>query len=56
MQEESKPSIYDEDAALSTEEAADLAAELKTQLKPQNIDYFSRFMNWFSELGESSNG
>ncbi len=32
------------------------SAELKTQLKPQNIDYFSRFMNWFSELGESSNG
>ena len=33
MQEESKPSIYKEDTALSTEEAADLAAELKTQLK-----------------------
>ena len=33
MQEESKPSIYNEDTALSTEEAADLAAELKTQLK-----------------------
>ena len=32
------------------------SAELKTQLKPQNIDSFSRFMNWFSELGESSNG
>ena len=32
------------------------SAELKTQLKPQYIDYFSRFMNWFSELGESSNG
>ena len=33
MQEESKPSIDKEDTALSTEEAADLAAELKTQLK-----------------------
>ena len=33
MQEESKPSIYKEDTALSAEEAADLAAELKTQLK-----------------------
>ena len=33
MQEESKPSIYNEDKALRTEEAADLAAELKTQLK-----------------------
>ncbi len=33
MQEETKPSIYKEDTALSTEEAADLAAELKTQLK-----------------------
>ena len=32
------------------------SAELKTQLKPQNIDYFSRFMNWFSDLGESSHG
>ncbi len=30
------------------------SAELKTQLKPQKIDYFSRFMNWFSDLGESS--
>ena len=35
MQEESKPSIYEEDTALSAEEAADLAAELKTQLKGQ---------------------
>ena len=33
MQEETKPSIDKEDTALSTEEAADLAAELKTQLK-----------------------
>ena len=33
MQKESKPSIDKEDTALSTEEAADLAAELKTQLK-----------------------
>ncbi len=33
MQEESKPSIDKEDTALSTEEAEDLAAELKTQLK-----------------------
>jgi bilin biosynthesis protein len=33
LQEESKPSIDKEDTALSTEEAADLAAELKTQLK-----------------------
>lgn len=33
MQEESKPSIDKEDTALSTEEAADLAAELKTQLQ-----------------------
>ena len=33
MHEESKPSIDKEDTALSTEEAADLAAELKTQLK-----------------------
>ncbi len=33
MQEESKPSIEKEYTALSTEEAADLAAELKTQLK-----------------------
>ena len=33
MQEESKPSIYKEDTALSAEEAADLAAELKQQLK-----------------------
>ncbi len=33
MQEESKPSIDKEDTALSAEEAADLAAELKTQLK-----------------------
>ena len=32
------------------------SAEIKTQLKPQNIDYFSRFMNWFSDLGESSHG
>ena len=32
------------------------SAQLKTQLKPKNIDYFSRFMNWFSELGESNNG
>ena len=32
------------------------SAELKTKLKHQNSDYFSRFMNWFSELGESSNG
>jgi len=33
LQEETKPSIDKEDTALSTEEAADLAAELKTQLK-----------------------
>ncbi len=33
MQEESKPRIDKEDTALSKEEAADLAAELKTQLK-----------------------
>ena len=33
MQEQSKPSIYKEDTDLSAEEAADLAAELKTQLK-----------------------
>ncbi len=32
------------------------SAEIKKQLKPQNIDYFSRFMNWFSDLGESSHG
>ena len=32
------------------------SAELKTQKKPQTIDFFSRFMNWFSELGESNNG
>ena len=32
------------------------SAELKTETKPQTIDFFSRFMNWFSELGESSNG
>ncbi len=31
------------------------SAELKPQIKPKNIDFFSRFMNWFSELGESSN-
>jgi len=32
------------------------SAELKKDTKPQTIDFFSRFMNWFSELGESSNG
>ena len=32
------------------------SAELKKETKPQTIDFFSRFMNWFSELGESSNG
>ena len=31
------------------------SAELKKDTKPQTIDFFSRFMNWFSELGESSN-
>ena len=30
------------------------SASPKTQIEEENIDFFSRFMNWFSELGEGS--